>query len=409
MHNCTSSILLPSGEDANPLHKRLPAEVITRKPRAQVARQEEKVTDEVRVDLKTAIYLKPDARPKWLSKAFKLSETDSLVATELYNIITSRKFLVGLPQKICRRLRDIVYENCSLFSDKQQRHLKSDEWQLNVRMFSERGGDDLDGELIPIPKDDLQDELPEVHDEKEKDSDRDRDDRDRDRGEREKEKDDKKDKNKEKERERERERDRERARSSKVPDPREARSSKVLDPREETWVAMPASRGQEDRMLRREAEKAEERAKRKARERDDQERWMEVAAEASRKKVQDQHDAKRRKVEDEVDNSLMLLESMGTPAAPAPQTRSSRVESSSGRDRRRGGLSRSRSIKVRSRSRRRRRSRSRRRRRRSESAPRGGKVDFADALRRRLQEREANDTTRMAVVDPGHAQRWSSR
>mmetsp|Transcript_8251 Transcript_8251/g.22692 ORF Transcript_8251/g.22692 Transcript_8251/m.22692 type:complete len:362 (-) Transcript_8251:191-1276(-) len=358
----TTPVLFPSGEDANPLHKRLPAEVVTRKRRPEAKLVEEKVVDDIRVDLKAAVVLKPDARPKWLSKACKMAEENRASTTELYNIVTSRKFLAGLPSKIGRRLRDIVHENLGLFSDKQQRHLRSDDWPLNAK-YGERAGDD--GELDALVKEDM---LDDGREESEKNK------------------------------------------------PKRQERVDHDEPFGDKWIAAPAARGQEERVLR-EAALAEERAKRKAHEREEQERWMVAEAEASRRKAQEQQEAKKRQLEDEVDNSMMLLEQLGQhmphDAQPEPAKKIEHVEMG----RRRGGLSRSRSIRVRSRSRRRRKSRSRsrakrdsggRRRRRSASASRP-KVDFADALRRRMEEREANDTTRIPVVDPGHAARWATR
>lgn len=356
----TTPILFPSGEDANPLHKRLPAEVVTRRRRPEAKVVEEKAVDEVRVELKAAVALKPDARPKWLSKACKMAEENRASTTELYNIITSRKFLGGLPSKIGRRLRDIVHENLSLFSDKQQRHLRSDDWTLNAK-YGEKVGEDGDPETLA--KDDLNDDMLDDAPPPEED----------------------------------RKDEKPRTRRALLRDSFE-------EPQGEKWVAAPAARGQEERVSR-EAVFAEERARRKEREREEQERWMEAEAEASRRRAHEQQEAKKRQLEDEADSSMMLLEQLGQrqDAPPMEQVKERNEEEG----RRRGGLSRSRSVRVRSRSRRRRKSRDRRRRR-SDSGSRP-RVDFADALRRRMEEREANDTTRIPVVDPGHAARWASR
>jgi len=51
-------MLFHSGEDANPLNRRLPAEVVSRR-RREVKKTDEKNIDEVRVDLKTALLSKP--------------------------------------------------------------------------------------------------------------------------------------------------------------------------------------------------------------------------------------------------------------------------------------------------------------------------------------------------------------
>jgi len=342
------------------MRRRLPAEVITRK-RKEVRQVEEKVAEDVRVDLKTAISLKPDSRPKWLAKAFKMVEDGKAPSSELYAIITSRKFIGGLPGKIGRRLHEIVMEGIDSFSEKQRRFLNSEDWALQAQYAdkpAEATKDDDAGDDPPSPP---EKEEPE----------------------------------------------------------KKAAGKEGKDNAEETWVTAPAARIHQERNAR-ETQLAEERAKRKEKEREEQERWMEAQAEASQKKAKEQQEAKRRQLEDEVDNSLSLLGDLSSP--PPGNSSSAKDKKRKDRDRdrdrdrddkesrgRKGrdGLSRSRSVKARSRSRRRKRSKSRGRRRdRSGSRP---KVDFNEALRRRLQEREASDTTRMAVVDPGHAQRWSSR
>jgi len=130
----TTSMIVPSGEDANPLNRRLPAEVVTRQRKVTKAPVQDKPPEDVQVDLRTALALKPDARPKWLSKAFKMAEEGKASRTELYDILTSRKFAAGLPQKVGRKLHVIAIENAEMFSEKQQRYFRSDEWVLSKFM-----------------------------------------------------------------------------------------------------------------------------------------------------------------------------------------------------------------------------------------------------------------------------------
>jgi hypothetical protein len=101
--------------------------------------------EEIVVDQKTAITLKPDARPKWLSKACKLTQEGKASATDLYNIVVSRRFSAGLPERIGRKLGVVVKKNLNLFSEKQRRHLSSSEFHLNVHMGEATTGD-IDGE-----------------------------------------------------------------------------------------------------------------------------------------------------------------------------------------------------------------------------------------------------------------------
>lgn len=141
--------------DANPLHRRLPAEIVSRRTRDVVKKgptlPKEREEDVVVVDQKTAVSVKPDARPKWLSKACKMTLEGKASATELYNIVVSRRFSSGLPDRIARKLGIIVQKNLTLFSDKQRRHLSSNEFQLNGHMIAASTGEiDPEAELAEL-------------------------------------------------------------------------------------------------------------------------------------------------------------------------------------------------------------------------------------------------------------------
>lgn len=127
----SNSMLLPSGEDANPLNRRLPAEIVSRRrPNARGQKTEERLQEEVEMDMKAVLALKAEARPKWLAKACKMAEDGRTSVGELYNIVSSRKFAAGLPTRIGRKLASLLRDNLELFSDKQQRYLKSKECLL---------------------------------------------------------------------------------------------------------------------------------------------------------------------------------------------------------------------------------------------------------------------------------------
>lgn len=115
--------------DANPMHRRIPAEVVSRR-RVEKKPKPVEATDEVTVDLKTAITLKPEARPKWLSKACAMVSQNKASSTELFDIVINRKFSGGLPDKVGRRIASILQESLSLFSDKQRRSLTSSDSPL---------------------------------------------------------------------------------------------------------------------------------------------------------------------------------------------------------------------------------------------------------------------------------------
>lgn len=139
--------------DANPLHRRLPAEIVSRRSRVETKKGPtlpKEIVEDVVVDQRTAITLKPDARPKWLGKACKMTQDGKASATELYNIVVSRRFSAGLPERIGRKLGAIVQKNLNLFSDKQKRHLGSSEFHLNYLM-AEAEKDDIDEDDADAP------------------------------------------------------------------------------------------------------------------------------------------------------------------------------------------------------------------------------------------------------------------
>jgi len=372
----TTPILFPSGEDANPLNRRLPAEVVTRR-RPTAKPPVEKPTEEVQVDLKTYLTLRPEARIKWLTKAMKMAEDGKTSTTDLFDIISSRKFSGGIPSKVGRKLWAIVLENSSLFSDKQQRYLRSEEWVMTAKFGGKEGladrNDDKDDEEV----DDVLPDAP----------------------------------------------------VSSAGETASKAVERQADPDDGKgmWTSVEETGRKDLRTF----EDSAKRSRREAFERMERNKWIAEEAEASQKReLQQQQDAKRQ-AEEEADSSLMLLDRLSQrnrapseePAAPKrdrererdrdrhkKSRRSSREDS---RDRRRG-MSRSRSISIK-------RSPSRKRGRggRSSSGSRGrrgkkrrgggsGGDSLQDLIRKRMAEREAEmDSTRVPVVDIGHAQRWN--
>lgn len=328
----------PSGEDANPLHKRLPAEVIRRQPRQQRKVVEEVKPEEetVKVDLRAAIAARPDKRPKWLEIACKMAAKGEASKTELYSIICSRKFVGGLKKGVGLRLREVVVDNLDLFSDKQQRYLKSDEWVLNTN---------LSEQMRPEPEEGDED-APLDSAEPEKDS---------------------------------RDAEKERRRAEADSAFRERADAEEVGG---GWAVV-NTKGTEH--VHREAKLQEERARRKKQDQD-KEKFMAVEAESQSKKKAEKEEEKRRQIEDEMDS---MLEGLGQPREE---------ERPRGRDKKRAA---SRSISVQ-------RSRSRKRKKEDKKQKAASRDDFEAALRRRMQDRERNDTTRMHVVDPDHAKRWST-
>lgn len=120
--------------DANPLHRRIPGEVVSRRARLVKKPVPEKEPDEVIVDLKAAVALKPEQRLKWLTKACNMVTDGIASSTDLYDIIVNRKFVAGMPERVVRKISTLIQESLDLFSDKQQRYLSSTDCPIIARL-----------------------------------------------------------------------------------------------------------------------------------------------------------------------------------------------------------------------------------------------------------------------------------
>lgn len=120
-------------DDANPLNRRLPAEVISRvrKPDKNAASKQEEpfITDRPGV-----LALNPDQRLKWLSKALQKCQDGKLANTLIYDIVTQKSFASGMIEKVGMKMHRAVRANLSIFSQKQQRFLQDSDAPL-VKLF----------------------------------------------------------------------------------------------------------------------------------------------------------------------------------------------------------------------------------------------------------------------------------
>lgn len=128
--------------DCNPLHRRIPGEITSR--RAHPPTKKKVVVDDaiVAVDLQTAIMLKPDARPKWLTKACKMVAESRAASTDLFDIIVNRKFGSGLPERVRKKLATVVQESVDIFSERQRRYLNSTECALMAQSSRDEDADE---------------------------------------------------------------------------------------------------------------------------------------------------------------------------------------------------------------------------------------------------------------------------
>lgn len=130
-------------DDCNPLNRRVPAEVVSRRHKPEKKLQEEDVPLEM--DRAKVLAMKPEHRLKWLSKALQKGQ-EGKVTTTLYDIIAHTKFGLGATPKVGRNMFKIVLANLTHFSQKQQRFLEG-ECKL-AKDFRYRGSGAEDAETL---------------------------------------------------------------------------------------------------------------------------------------------------------------------------------------------------------------------------------------------------------------------
>lgn len=111
-------------DDANPLNRRLPAEVVSRRRKPEKKEPEEEAP--LIVDRSQVLAMKPEQRLKWLSKAFQRVQEGKVQMTTIYDIVAHTKFALGASDKFGHKMYRVVHSNLGLFSQKQQRFLESE-------------------------------------------------------------------------------------------------------------------------------------------------------------------------------------------------------------------------------------------------------------------------------------------
>jgi len=114
-------------DDANPLNRRLPAEVVSR--RHKVERKKDKTEKEeapLVLDRSQVLAMKPEQRTKWLSKVLQKCQEGKVAATSIYDIVAHTKFAGDTVDKVGGRMYRVLHAHLALFSQKQQRYLESE-------------------------------------------------------------------------------------------------------------------------------------------------------------------------------------------------------------------------------------------------------------------------------------------
>lgn len=75
------------------------------------------------MDVKTVTGMKPEHRVKWLAKACRHVNDGTANVKQLYDVLSSRKIVQDMPDKIGRRMLRTLHDHLWIFSEKQQRFL----------------------------------------------------------------------------------------------------------------------------------------------------------------------------------------------------------------------------------------------------------------------------------------------
>jgi len=114
--------------DANPMYRRLPAEVVSRRRH----REATGIDGEDLINRKAVFVLKPEQRLKWLTKALRQAEDGRMRPSDLFNVVSSSRFADNLPPKLGKKMGRALCEQLSLFTGKQQRFL-AEQAAINTR------------------------------------------------------------------------------------------------------------------------------------------------------------------------------------------------------------------------------------------------------------------------------------
>eukprot|EP00933_Yihiella_yeosuensis_P077500 TRINITY_DN8800_c1_g1_i1.p1 TRINITY_DN8800_c1_g1~~TRINITY_DN8800_c1_g1_i1.p1 ORF type:complete len:332 (+),score=99.98 TRINITY_DN8800_c1_g1_i1:147-1142(+) len=109
------------GEDANPMNKSLPGEIIRRSHKGGKNQKDD--ASAATNDRKAVFAMKPDQRVKWLQKALQQAEDSKFPVATLFDIIGHPKYVSDLQEKVGGKMFRMVRAKLEVFSAKQQKNL----------------------------------------------------------------------------------------------------------------------------------------------------------------------------------------------------------------------------------------------------------------------------------------------
>jgi len=136
-------------DDANPMNRRLPAEVVTRKK--QNKKDEKEETNTLPVDPKQVHGMKPDHRLKWLTKALQKCQEGKVEKTVIFDIMTHAKFCHDCSSKLGGKMYRLVRAHADLFSQKQKKFLEGGDCAMQKLFKKAVRKGEADAEEAPAP------------------------------------------------------------------------------------------------------------------------------------------------------------------------------------------------------------------------------------------------------------------
>mmetsp|Transcript_45812 Transcript_45812/g.83987 ORF Transcript_45812/g.83987 Transcript_45812/m.83987 type:complete len:251 (-) Transcript_45812:123-875(-) len=132
----------------------VPAEITSRRQHKVTKEEVKKEQEEyVSLDWDEVFRKKPKERLRWLYKAFQACKKGKVKAQPLFDIIVHRKFLEGLKGTIATDTLNLIRGELDVFSNKQQKRLTSDSFELFKKFapMNVLDSDEDEDEAPPLP------------------------------------------------------------------------------------------------------------------------------------------------------------------------------------------------------------------------------------------------------------------
>lgn len=95
---------------------------------------EKEAPETLGTDLKEVLAKTPSERQKWLGAILRAAKEGKvkISLTAFFDILAHKKFSLGLPLGVGRKMRNQILDNSDIFSSKQQGFFRSDKWQFAI-------------------------------------------------------------------------------------------------------------------------------------------------------------------------------------------------------------------------------------------------------------------------------------